>query len=207
MSPACGERFSLQFREFLQLSASHPTSMIYCHVCRSTEGPMQVSKWGNSLAVRLPAAVVEALDLKEGDEIEISIAGKRDFKVARDRSKERGLQQLREKTRRKFISISPELLRRGPTTCWRFNSPLKCRSEPMLGRVVGHQATAAEQYNAFATPVRLSANTRILASDSVWQHKRCGRCKLVWTPPQENFKCICSAEWFRRAFPKFGFGQ
>ncbi len=42
---------------------------------------MQVSKWGNSLAVRLPAVVVEALDLKEGDEIEISIAGKRDFFV------------------------------------------------------------------------------------------------------------------------------
>src|SRR5258708_30858458 len=36
---------------------------------------MQVSKWGNSLAVRLPAVVVEALDLKEGDEIEISISG------------------------------------------------------------------------------------------------------------------------------------
>jgi antitoxin MazE len=57
---------------------------------------MQVSKWGNSLAVRLPATVVEALDLKEGDEIEISIAGKRDFKVARDRSKERALEQLRQ---------------------------------------------------------------------------------------------------------------
>ena len=28
---------------------------------------MQVAKWGNSLAVRLPSAVVEALDLKEGD--------------------------------------------------------------------------------------------------------------------------------------------
>ena len=57
---------------------------------------MQVSKWGNSLAVRLPAAVVEALSLKEGDEIEISIAGKRDFKIARDRSRERALEQLRE---------------------------------------------------------------------------------------------------------------
>jgi antitoxin MazE len=57
---------------------------------------MQVSKWGNSLAVRLPAVVVEALDLKEGDEIEISIAGKRDFKVARDRSKERAFEQLRQ---------------------------------------------------------------------------------------------------------------
>ncbi len=32
---------------------------------------MKVAKWGNSLAVRLPAAVVEALELSEGDEIEI----------------------------------------------------------------------------------------------------------------------------------------
>ncbi|TIX53549.1 MAG: AbrB/MazE/SpoVT family DNA-binding domain-containing protein, partial [Mesorhizobium sp.] len=35
---------------------------------------MQVAKWGNSLAVRLPAVVVEALELKEGDEIEIHVA-------------------------------------------------------------------------------------------------------------------------------------
>jgi antitoxin MazE len=40
--------------------------------------------------------LVDALNLKEGDEIEISIAGKRDFKVARDRSKERALEQLRQ---------------------------------------------------------------------------------------------------------------
>ena len=32
---------------------------------------MQVSKWGNSLAIRLPASVVEALRLKEGDEVEV----------------------------------------------------------------------------------------------------------------------------------------
>jgi len=57
---------------------------------------MQVSRWGNSLAVRLPAAVVEALDLKEGDEIEIFVAGKRDFKVARDRSRDQALEQLRQ---------------------------------------------------------------------------------------------------------------
>jgi antitoxin MazE len=41
------------------------------------EAPMQVAKWGNSLAVRLPTAVVEALGLKEGDQIEIRIAGER----------------------------------------------------------------------------------------------------------------------------------
>jgi antitoxin MazE len=44
---------------------------------------MQVSKWGNSLAVRLPAAVVEALGLKEGDQIEIQIAAKRTFTIAK----------------------------------------------------------------------------------------------------------------------------
>ena len=44
---------------------------------------MQVSKWGNSLAVRLPAAVVEALALKEGDEIEIHVAGARALEVRR----------------------------------------------------------------------------------------------------------------------------
>ena len=57
---------------------------------------MQVAKWGTSLAVRLPAALVEALDRKEGDEIEISVAGKRDFKIARDRSTNRALEELRQ---------------------------------------------------------------------------------------------------------------
>lgn len=35
---------------------------------------MRVMKWGNSLAVRLPAALVEALELKEGDDIDIRVA-------------------------------------------------------------------------------------------------------------------------------------
>jgi antitoxin MazE len=46
-----------------------------------SEKIMQVAKWGNSLAVRLPVAVVEALTLKEGDEIEIEVAGVRTFEV------------------------------------------------------------------------------------------------------------------------------
>jgi len=56
---------------------------------------MQVAKWGNSLAVRLPATVVEALELKEGDQIEIRIAGDREFEVMRDRSKDKALARLR----------------------------------------------------------------------------------------------------------------
>ncbi len=35
---------------------------------------MQVAKWGNSLAVRLPAALVQELGLKPGDELELSPA-------------------------------------------------------------------------------------------------------------------------------------
>lgn len=56
---------------------------------------MKVAKWGNSLAVRLPVAVVEALDLKEGDSIEISAAGKRGIEIDRDLSRERAIEQLR----------------------------------------------------------------------------------------------------------------
>jgi antitoxin MazE len=56
---------------------------------------MQVSKWGNSLAVRLPRVVVEALKLKEGDDIEITVAGTRRFDVSRDRSREAALKRLR----------------------------------------------------------------------------------------------------------------
>jgi antitoxin MazE len=62
---------------------------------------MQVAKWGNSLAVRLPAVVVEALKLKEGDQIEIKVAGRKAFEVSRDQSRERALATLR-KLRRPF---------------------------------------------------------------------------------------------------------
>jgi antitoxin MazE len=56
---------------------------------------MQVAKWGNSLAVRLPAAVVQALELKEGDQIEILVAGDRSFAVSHDRRKGRAIERLR----------------------------------------------------------------------------------------------------------------
>ena len=36
---------------------------------------MRVARWGNSLAVRLPTTVVEALELKEGEDIEITAVG------------------------------------------------------------------------------------------------------------------------------------
>ena len=56
---------------------------------------MLVAKWGNSLAVRLPAAVVEVLQLKPGDEIEIHVAAAREFAVARRPGREELLKRLR----------------------------------------------------------------------------------------------------------------
>lgn len=56
---------------------------------------MQVAKWGNSLAIRLPKAVVEALDLKAGDEIEVVVAGKRRFVVEHDSKREAALARIR----------------------------------------------------------------------------------------------------------------
>ena len=56
---------------------------------------MQIAKWGNSLAVRLPAAVVEALELKEGDEIEIHVMDGRQFGVARKPGRSELLKRLR----------------------------------------------------------------------------------------------------------------
>ncbi len=56
---------------------------------------MQVAKWGNSLAVRIPAAVAEALELRVGDEIEIHVEGARSFAVARKPDREQLLKRLR----------------------------------------------------------------------------------------------------------------
>jgi len=56
---------------------------------------MQVSRWGNSLAVRLPAVVVEALDLDEGDDIEIYIASERALQISKKPGRKEFLARLR----------------------------------------------------------------------------------------------------------------
>ena len=57
---------------------------------------MQVSKWGNSLAIRLPAAVVEVLGLKEGDQVEVDVASRRSLSVQRaDAGDRQALARLR----------------------------------------------------------------------------------------------------------------
>ncbi len=65
------------------------------HLYILTRSAMQVSRWGNSLAIRLPATVVDALTLKEGDEVEVHVAGDRTFGIAREQGRERALKRIR----------------------------------------------------------------------------------------------------------------
>ncbi len=56
---------------------------------------MQVAKWGNSLAVRLPASIIEALGLREGDDIEFHVADPHHMGVARKPGRDEMLKRLR----------------------------------------------------------------------------------------------------------------
>ncbi|HET9049262.1 MAG TPA: AbrB/MazE/SpoVT family DNA-binding domain-containing protein [Chiayiivirga sp.] len=56
---------------------------------------MKVAKWGNSLAVRLPAAVVEVLQLEDGDDVEIRVDAPRTLTVVKNPDIEEMLRRLR----------------------------------------------------------------------------------------------------------------
>lgn len=57
---------------------------------------MQVSKWGNSLAIRLPLSVVKALELQEGDNIEVFVADQRTFHIKKELDRPLLLERLRQ---------------------------------------------------------------------------------------------------------------
>ena len=63
--------------------------------CGSFEAQCAYRNGGNSLAVRLPDAVVKSLRLKSGDEIEIVVSGAHEFQIGRDKSREQALARLR----------------------------------------------------------------------------------------------------------------
>jgi antitoxin MazE len=63
---------------------------------------MQIAKWGNSLAVRLPAKLVEELGLKEGDEVEITKGSGRTLALQRVLDRLEILKELR-----KFRGVIP----------------------------------------------------------------------------------------------------
>lgn len=56
---------------------------------------MRVSRWGNSLAIRLPAAVVEALSLHEGDDVVLHVLGERKLAIERGPNAKELLARLR----------------------------------------------------------------------------------------------------------------
>ncbi len=64
---------------------------------------MQISKWGNSLAVRLPATLVKEINLSVGDEVELRVDVDRTFYLKRTMAMEDHFSRLR-----KFRGIMPE---------------------------------------------------------------------------------------------------
>ncbi len=56
---------------------------------------MLVSRWGNSLGVRLPRALVKALGLKAGDELEVVSATPTRIAVAKDDSRVQAIDRMR----------------------------------------------------------------------------------------------------------------
>ena len=56
---------------------------------------MKLAKWGNSLALRIPADVAEELNLAPGDEVQLSIAGGNKLEIVRDRRREKAIEALR----------------------------------------------------------------------------------------------------------------
>jgi antitoxin MazE len=57
---------------------------------------MRIAKWGNSLAIRLPNAVIEALGLREGDDVQVHVLDSRDFGISRKPGREELLKRLRD---------------------------------------------------------------------------------------------------------------
>lgn len=60
---------------------------------------MKVAKWGNSLAVRLPKAVVESLHLEEGDEVEIPPEAIRKVGSSQEERRAAALRRIQELSR------------------------------------------------------------------------------------------------------------
>ena len=56
---------------------------------------MQVSRWGNSLAVRLPKRLVDDMNLVEGDKIDVVEVVNRTLMVEKDQRRKRALENMR----------------------------------------------------------------------------------------------------------------
>jgi antitoxin MazE len=61
------------------------------------ESSMQVSKWGDSLAVRLPKALVEKMGLNAGDELNIVDVAERTLVVQKEDRRKAALDSMAER--------------------------------------------------------------------------------------------------------------
>jgi antitoxin MazE len=57
--------------------------------------PMKISKWGNSLAIRIPSEVVQKLGLRPDEEAVVNVTGENSFEVVRDRRRLEAIERLR----------------------------------------------------------------------------------------------------------------
>ncbi|MDM0116228.1 AbrB/MazE/SpoVT family DNA-binding domain-containing protein [Variovorax sp. J22R133] len=57
---------------------------------------MRVAKWGNSLAIRLPSALVRDFSIEEGDEVHVRVGGPRELELTVRPSKKAIVEALRQ---------------------------------------------------------------------------------------------------------------
>jgi antitoxin MazE len=55
---------------------------------------LKVAKWGNSLAVRLPARLVADLQVKEGDGIRVTKSDRGEMEIVRENEREAALARI-----------------------------------------------------------------------------------------------------------------
>jgi antitoxin MazE len=55
----------------------------------------QLAKWGNSMAVRIPKAIVEAAGLRPGDHLEMAVEGSGTLRIRKKKAKQKVSQLVR----------------------------------------------------------------------------------------------------------------
>jgi antitoxin MazE len=56
---------------------------------------LKFSKWGNSIAVRIPAEVVAKLGISPDQEAHLKVTGEYSFEITRDRRREEAIERMR----------------------------------------------------------------------------------------------------------------
>ncbi len=64
---------------------------------------MKLAKWGNSLAVRIPADVAARLGMSPEEEVEIRVTGEHSFEVRRDHRRQQAIEAIK----RRAVPLPP----------------------------------------------------------------------------------------------------